>query len=222
MTKIKLNEAGIDQAINEAVAVLRGGGIVAYPTETFYGLGVKFDLPESLRRLYDLKKRPGEKAMPVIIGHRGLLSGLVPEEWLAHLPNAARSLMDRFWPGPLTLLLPAEEGLSEFLTAGTRMIAVRVPGESFALQLAKKAGFPFTATSANVSGRPPAVNDREVIGYFGEHLDLLIDGGQSPGTLPSTIVDTSGAGIRVVREGMIRRGQIEHCLAQGSAQGEDN
>ena len=80
MIRIKLDEAGIDEAIREAIAVLLRGGIIAYPTETFYGLGVKFDMPESLQKLYDLKKRPAEKAMPVIIGHRGLLSGVVQEE----------------------------------------------------------------------------------------------------------------------------------------------
>ncbi len=220
MIKIKLDKARIDEAINEAIAVLLRGGIIAYPTETFYGLGVKYDMPESLKRLYELKKRPGEKAMPVIISHRGLLSEIVQKEWLAHLPNAAQSLMDRFWPGPLTLLFPAKEGLSEFLTAGTGMIAVRVPGESFALRLAKKAGFPFTATSANLSGMPPAVNAEEVMQYFGERLDLLIDSGQARGGRPSTIVDVSGAGIKIVREGMISRAEIEDhlgYLGQGSA-----
>lgn len=214
MTRIELGKPGEDRAINEAITVLLSGGIVAYPTETFYGLGVKFDLPESLLRLYDLKKRPGEKAMPVIIGDRGLLPLLVPEEWLARIPKAALSLMDRFWPGPLTLLLPAREGLSEFLTAGTTAIAVRVPGESFALSLAKKAAFPFTATSANLSGRPPAISSREVIEYFGEAFDLLVDGGESPASLPSTIVDASGPDMRIVREGKIRRGQIEQFLSE--------
>ncbi len=216
MIKIKLGEVTIDEAINEAIAVLRRGEIIAYPTETFYGLGVKFDMPESLKRLYDLKKRPGEKAMPVIIGQRGLLSEVVPEEWVASLPNAAQSLMDRFWPGPLTLLLPAKEGLSEFLTAGAGMIAVRIPGESFALRMVKKAGFPLTATSANPSGMPPAVNAKEVMGYFEEHLDLVVDGGQTPGGLPSTIVDVTGIGMRIVREGAIHRREIERYLLQGS------
>jgi len=222
MIRTKLNEAGIDEAVNEAIVVLLRGGIIAYPTETFYGLGVKFDMPGSLKCLYELKKRPAEKAMPVIIGHRGLLSMLVPEEWLAHLPNEAQSLMDRFWPGPLTALFPAKKGLSEFLTAATGMIAVRVPGESFALRLAKKAGFPLTATSANLSAMPPAVNAEEITHYFGERLDLIIDGGQARGGLPSTIVDATGAGIRIVREGAILRREIEHCLAQGSVQGENN
>lgn len=210
----------MNEATDAAVAALRSGGIICYPTETFYGLGVKFDMPESLKQLYELKKRPREKAMPVIIGDRVLLSEVVSPDWLAAVPHDARSLMERFWPGPLTLLLPAMEGLSEFLTAGTGMIAVRVPGESFALRLARKAGFPFTATSANLSGMPPAVNAREITDYFGERVTLLIDGGQAPGGLPSTIVDASGAAIRIIREGAIERREIEHWLTKGSAQGE--
>ncbi len=214
MITIKLSDAGKDEAANEAIAVLLRGGIIAYPTETFYGLGAKFDMPESLQRLYDMKQRPGEKAMPVIIGRRGLLSGLVREEWLTHLPPAALSIMDRFWPGPLTVLFPARQGLPELLTAGTGLIAVRIPGESFALALAEKAGFPFTATSANLSGMPPAINAEEVIRYFGERPDLLIDGGRAGGGRPSTIVDVSGDGIRILREGAVPRSEIEDCLAQ--------
>lgn len=188
---------------DKAVHILQAGGIVAYPTETFYALGVKFDMQDSLRKLYELKKRPHEKAMPLIIGDKGLLSALVSDEWLANIPPAARLLMARFWPGPLTLLLPAREGLSEYLTANTGLIGVRIPGESFALQLAQKAGFPITATSANISALPPADHADMVRGYFGAGIDLLIDHGQAPGSLPSTIVEVSEGAIKLVRKGVI-------------------
>lgn len=201
---------------DEAVDILLGGGIVAYPTETFYALGVKSDMPEALKKLYELKKRPQEKAMPLIIGDRSLLAGLVPDEWLANIPLAARLLMDRFWPGPLTLLLPAREGLPEYLTADTGKIGVRIPGNSFALELAQRAGFPITATSANISAMPPAENADVVRGYFGEGIDLLIDGGQTPGGLPSTIVSVSGNNIGIVREGLISRDEIDFAIIQNS------
>ncbi|GAB4411822.1 MAG: L-threonylcarbamoyladenylate synthase [Thermodesulfovibrionales bacterium] len=201
---IRLDKDNIDKAISEAIDVLKRGGIIAYPTETFYGLGVRFDMDDSLKRLYKLKRRPEEKAMPVIIGEMGLLSSIVPPEWLKNIPQVAKSVMDRFWPGPLTLLLPAREGLSEYLTARTGMIAVRIPGESFALQLAKKAGFPITATSANPSGMPPAVDAEMVLRYFDHKLDLLIDGGQTPGGLSSTIAEVSEGRIRIVREGAVK------------------
>jgi L-threonylcarbamoyladenylate synthase len=201
MIHIAIKENNTDEAVSKAIDVLHSGGIIAYPTETFYGLGVKFDMPDALKRLYELKKRPHEKAMPVIIGDCRFLPEAVDEEWLKNIPLTARSLMDEHWPGPLTLLFPAKEGLSEHLTAGTGRIAVRVPGESFALCLAKKAGFPITATSANISGMPPAEDAEAVIKYFGNSIDLLIDGGSTPGGLPSTIVDISEGRIKIVREG---------------------
>lgn len=208
MVHIRLAKDKIDEAINKTINVLEIGEIIAYPTETFYGLGVKFDIFDSLKKLYELKKRPKEKTMPVIIGDRSFLSEIILESWLEDIPLETKLLMDRFWPGPLTLLLPAKEGLSEHLTSNTGKIAVRIPGESFALHLAKKAGFPITATSANPSGMPPAKNADSVIKYFGESIDLLIDGGKTPGGLPSTIVDPSDGRIKIVREGAIGRNEI--------------
>ena len=214
MISLALNKDKIDDALSKAVDILKKGGVIAYPTETFYALGVKCDLPRPLKRLYELKKRPGEKAMPVIIGTRTALSGIVSPEWLDHIPPFAQALMDRFWPGPLTLLFPAQEGLPEDLTAGTGMIAVRMPGESFALPLTQHAGFPITATSANLSGTPPADSAEMVVHYFGKGIDLVIDGGQTPGGLPSTIVDVSGGRVTIVREGAITRDEIERFASQ--------
>jgi len=213
MISLALNKDKIDDVISKAVEILRNGGIVAYPTETFYALGVKFDLPRSLKRLYELKKRPRRKAMPVIIDSRATLSEIVSPEWLAHAPQSALSIMDRFWPGPLTLLIPARKGLPENLTAGTDMVAVRMPGESFALCLAQHAGFPITATSANLSGAPPSDTAEMVIRYFDGGVDLVVNGGRTPDRLPSTIVDVSGGMVIIVREGMIRRDEIERCAS---------
>lgn len=201
-----------NEAIHETVSVLQKGGIVAYPTETFYALGVRFDMEESLRRLYELKMRPKEKAMPVIIGSRELLSDIVSDKWLKNIPMTAKSIMDRLWPGPLTLLFPAKECLSEYLTANTGMIAARIPGKSFAFHLAERAGFPITATSANLSGMPPADNAEDVIGYFGDSIDIVIDEGPTQGGLPSTIADVSEGKIRIVREGLITRNDIKKVI----------
>jgi len=216
MMRIHIDGETITEAIHQAIAILREGGIIAYPTETFYALGVRCDLSRSLKRLYELKKRPREKAMPVIIGRRESLSGIVSSGWLEHIPPFVQTLMDRFWPGPLTLLIPAKEGLPEYLTADTGMIAVRIPGESFALRLAQHAGFLITATSANLSGTPPADSAEMVIRYFGGEVDLVVNGGQTPGGLPSTIVDTSGGGATIVREGVITRDNIERHIQQFS------
>jgi len=203
MALLKVAVTNIREVLNTAVETLKTGGIVAYPTETFYGLGVKFDLEQSLKRLYEIKQRPKDKAMPLIIGEKRLLSSIA-----SSINSAAESLIDGFWPGPLTLLVPAKENISEWLTAGTRKVAVRIPGESFALRLAKHAGFPITSTSANISGLPPARDAATVRKYFSDDIDLIVDGGEAPGGLPSTIVDTTGNGMRIVREGAIGRGII--------------
>jgi len=200
MLIIKIHETNIEQVLYRTVDILKNGGIVVYPTETFYGLGVKFDMEDSLKKLCNIKQRPEEKAMPLIIGNKGLLSVIA-----ASINDMALLLMDRFWPGPLTLIFLAKENLSEYITAGTHTIAVRIPGESFALQLAKTANFPITATSANPSGLPPAQDAESVIKYFGDKVDLIIDGGHTSGGLASTIVDVTGNKIKILREGVIKK-----------------
>ena len=200
MLILKLNATNLEQVLRDASETLKAGGIVAYPTETFYGLGAKFDIEKALKKIYELKQRPDEKAMPLIIGNKELLSVIT-----ASVSNIAESLMNRFWPGPLTLILPAKENLSEFITGGTNTVAVRIPGESFALHLAKTANFPITAASANVSGTSPAQNAETVMSCFGDTIDLIIDGGTTPGGLPSTIVDATESEIRIMRDGVIKK-----------------
>ena len=204
---IKINDKNLSDVLKRAVAVLNDGGIVAFPTETFYGLGVKFNKEASLRKLYELKKRPEEKPMPLIIGSRESLSMIA-----VFVNEIAESLMDKFWPGPLTLLLEAKKSLSPYLTADTGRIAVRIPGESFALHLAKKAGFPITSTSANISGMPPAEDADTVIRYFGKKIDMVIDGGKTAGRLPSTIADVTEKKIKIVRKGAIARSVLDKHL----------
>ncbi len=195
METVRLDKENIAEALRRALETLERGGVVAYPTETFYALGAGFDREEALERIYRLKGRPREKAVSLIVG------GMEAVDMVASSAgSAARALMERFWPGPVTLLLPARRGLSEFITAGGR-VAVRAPGESFALRLARAAGFPITATSANPSGEPPAGDADMVREYFPRGLDLLIDGGEAPGGLPSAVVDTTGEGVRILRHG---------------------
>jgi L-threonylcarbamoyladenylate synthase len=203
MVLLKVAVTNLQEVLNTAVETLKTGGIIAYPTETFYGLGVRFDLEQSLKRLYKIKQRPKDKAMPLIIGEKRLLYSIA-----SSINSTAESLIDGFWPGPLTLLVPANENISEWLTAGTGKVAVRIPGESFALRLARHAGFPITSTSANISGLPPARNVATVMKYFSDDIDLIVDGGEVPGGLPSTIIDTTENRMRIVREGAIGIGII--------------
>ncbi len=197
MSIIKLSANNREEVIQRAVSILVGGGIIAYPTETTYGLGARYDEGTALKKLYDLKRRPHEKAMPIIIGSVDQLSLLAVD-----VNDKAADLISRFWPGPLTLVLCARNGLNDYITSEQK-VAVRIPGESFALQLVRAAGVPITATSANISGRPPAINAEMVAGYFAAGLDLIIDGGKSQTALPSTIVDVTGKTPIVLREGAL-------------------
>jgi L-threonylcarbamoyladenylate synthase len=194
-------------AIAECRRAFTEGGVVAFPTETFYGLGVKYNDLKALARLSALKRRPKDKAMPLIIGDQKVLALISPSAGLI-----AEKLMEKFWPGPLTLLITARKSLSEFITAGSGKVAVRVPGSSFALDLAASLGFPVTATSANISGMPPATHPDEVIRYFGDAIDLIVDGGKTPGGKPSTIVDVTDRGLKVVRPGAIPEEEISEVV----------
>jgi L-threonylcarbamoyladenylate synthase len=202
MILLKLSDKNTDEIIHRAITVLNAGGIIAYPTETLYGLGTRIDNESALKRLYALKHRPTEKTIPIIIGSTSQLPSLAE-----HVNDTAHRLIETFWPGPLTLIFNARNKLSTYVTSA-RKIAIRVPGESFALQLAKSAGFPITATSANISGLPPARSASMVQDYFGASIDLLIDGGESGSTIPSTIADVSKEPAVVLREGAIEASRI--------------
>ncbi|NJD56418.1 MAG: threonylcarbamoyl-AMP synthase [Nitrospirae bacterium] len=207
MVTIRPFECGITEAIEQCIKALLQGDIVAFPTETFYGLGVRYDRHASLERLYAVKQRPLEKAMPLIIGKRALLD-LITED----VPPAAERLMNRFWPGPLTLILPARASLSHYITAGTGSVAVRIPGSSFAQDLAAAIEFPITATSANISTQPPADSAEDVYRYFDAHVDIIVDGGRTPGRSPSTLVDATGGAPVIVRRGVIPEEEILRAL----------
>jgi len=198
MRVIQISGTDNKTALTEAAGEIRRGGIVAFPTETFYGLGVIYSDKEALARLFRLKRRPKDKPIPLIIDN-------VPALAIVALPpdNIAVRIIGKFWPGPLTILFQAKTGLPDFITGGSGKVAVRIPGRSFALELARAAGIPLTATSANISGMPPADAADDVIKYFGDGIDLLIDGGRTPGGKPSTIVDLSEGTIKLVRKGVV-------------------
>jgi len=195
METIKAKGDDFKEALVETVRVLGDGGIVAYPTETFYGLGVRFDDAAALQKLFELKSRPADKPVSLIVGTEVSLS-LVTDE----ISDMARGLITACWPGPLTILFKARKGLPEQVVLDGK-VAVRVPGESFALQLTRALTFPITATSANVSGGMAASDADTVVKYFPSGIDLLIDAGPTKGGQPSTVVDASGDKIKLVRAG---------------------
>lgn len=194
---IKLTKTNYDEVIKKSADVLISGGVIAYPTETLYGLGAKYDLEHAHERIFFLKKRPEEKALTLIIGQVEQLS-LIAES----LSEVAKELIHNFWPGPLTLVFKARQSISKNLKLNDT-VAVRIPGDSFALRLAKSVNFPITATSANISNLPAAREVETILNYFNANLDLIIDGGKTAGDQPSTIVDVTGQKAKIVRQGVI-------------------
>ncbi|WP_353684827.1 L-threonylcarbamoyladenylate synthase [Thermodesulfovibrio sp. 3907-1M] len=182
--------------IKEVLKILENNGIIIYPTETLYGIGAKYNSKRSLKKIFEIKKRPEEKSFPLIVNLDHL------EMVAEFIPSVAQKLIEKFWPGPLTLLLPAKKNLPEEITKDGK-VAVRMPGESFALKLIQESAFPITATSANISGFPAADRIETIIEYFKEApIDLIIDGGKLLG-IPSTIVDTTVEPPKVIRKGAI-------------------
>jgi L-threonylcarbamoyladenylate synthase len=169
---------------------------VAYPTETFYGLAVSVFDQAGCDRIFEIKGRPPDKALPCIVSDVRQL-----ETVARSLPSSVRELAARFWPGPLTLVVSAQTTVAAASEAGT--IAVRVSSGVVARELAALCG-PITATSANRSGSSPTTTADEVVAQLGEAVDLVLDGGPTPGGVGSTIVDMTTTPPRLVREGAIR------------------
>ena len=193
------------RVVQEALSVLREDGIVAYPTETFYGLAADARSRAACDRLFELKGRPLQKALPCIV------SGVPQLEEVARgLGKTALLLARLFWPGPLTLVVEARPGLAASSPEGG--IAVRASGLRLPRDLAEGLGAPVTATSANRSGSAPATTAEEVLSGVGSELDLLLDGGPCPGGLPSTIVDVRETPPRLVREGRVPFEEVERAL----------
>jgi L-threonylcarbamoyladenylate synthase len=184
-------------AIAEAAAVLGSGGVVAFPTETFYGLGVAALDVAAVRRLFALKGRPESRPVLVLVDDPARI------ERLAVVTAKARELIARHWPGALTLVLRARDVVSVELTAGTGTIGVRQPAHPVARALAAALDAPVTAPSANLTGEAPPTTAGEVLSVFDGRIELILDGGPTPGGLPSTVLDVTVDPPRVLREGAV-------------------
>ncbi len=182
----------------EAADQLGKGHVLAFPTDTLYGLAADPRNASAVGKLYRIKGRAVDEAVPLIAADVGQLDACRTE-----LPPIARRLMDHFWPGPLTLVVPAWGGLCPELLGGRNTVAVRVPDHPIARAIARAFGHPITSTSANRSGQPGTADPAEVRRVLGAQLDGLIDAGPSPGGLPSTIVDATGPVLRLIRAGAV-------------------
>jgi len=185
-------------ALDAAARVLRAGGLVAFPTETFYGLGANALDPEAVARVFRAKGRPADKPLLVLVGSVAMVSRVA-----LVIPPLAGRLIARHWPGPLTLVLPARPELPDALTAGTGTIGVRLPGHPIARALVQAAGVPLTAPSANPHGGPSPRAAGEVLAALGERVDVVLDGGPTTGGPPSTVLDVTRTPARLVRAGAV-------------------
>jgi L-threonylcarbamoyladenylate synthase len=186
------------EPVAEAARCLRAGGLVAFPTETFYGLGADALDPRAVDGVFRAKGRPADKPLLVLVD-----SIAMAEAVAAKIPPRARRLMARHWPGPLTLILVAHPTLPPALTASTGTIGLRIPGHAVAAALVRAAGCPVTAPSANPHGRPSPCTADEVLAGLGDRVDLVLDAGPTAGGPASTLLDLTGPRPRLVRPGAI-------------------
>lgn len=200
--------ASSQDALRRALEVLRTGSLVAFPTDTVYGIGALAFDGKATESIYAAKDRPIEKAIPVLISEANEL-----EKVGIDIPSAALQLASHFWPGPLTILVPKRPGLPESVSA-TSTVGVRVPDHDVARELLRLAG-PMAVTSANLSGAQSPVSAQEVYEQLGGRIPLILDGGLTPGGIPSTLVDCTTPELKILREGPVRMEELRSALNQG-------
>jgi L-threonylcarbamoyladenylate synthase len=202
-----------ESQFRQAINILRDGGLVIAPTETFYGIIADAWSQKAVDRVIRMKERDFGNPIPLIAGDTITVSRSA-----ASIPPLFKPLADKFWPGPLTLVLKAAKGFPDGITAGTDSIGIRIPAQSPALDLAKFYRGPLTATSANFAGRPPARNIRELDDELIQTVDLVIDGGWTPGIQPSTVLNLTTDPPDLIRSGVLGK-QVIDFLVKRSDQG---
>jgi len=193
--------------IDEAVHMLKKGGVIAYPTETVYGLGCDAFCEAAVQRVFELKGKMTNEPMLVLIGRAEGLASLV-----SSVPPAGRFLMDRFWPGPLTLVFQASQRVPRTLTGGKDTIGCRVSPDPVCAALLERFQRPLVSTSANPAGRPPARSASEVSAFFPDRVHFILDGGKRSLGLPSTVVSVAESAPRLLREGVLSKTVINDAL----------
>jgi len=191
------------EIIAEAAAVIKRGGVIAFPTRCLYGLGADAFNPDAVERMIQIKQRPGHKPILVLIDTRSRLESLV-----THIPPAADAIMEAFWPGRVTLVFKARKMLAVELTADSGNIGVRLPGHPTASALVKHVRSPITGTSANLSGRTGCHRAQDLEPQVAGQLDLILDAGTLKGGVGSTVVDVTVDPPRIIREGQVAADDI--------------
>ena len=194
----------LKEQVKKGIEILRTGGVIAFPTDTVYGIGASIYNRAAVERIYQLKGRPKDIALPVLVANTSQMA-----EVAQGLPPLACRVIERFLPGGLTLILKKKETVSAAVSAGKDTIAVRIPDNEIALKLIEGLGAPIIGTSANRRGGANPLAAQQVKEAFGDNLDLIIDGGRVSGGVESSIVDFSGDSPKLLREGAISRSELE-------------
>jgi L-threonylcarbamoyladenylate synthase len=201
------------RAIEWAAERLATGGVIALPTDTVYGVAASLSHPDALARLFEIKGRADDKPIPVLISSTSLIAHLTSE-----VPSDVALLLDEYWPGPLTAVLPARAGMPAAVTGPGQTIGLRMPNHPLAIEVIDRAGGAVACTSANRSGGRPASTADEVLEALEDQIDLVLDGGLAPGGVASTVVAFSGDRLTILREGPILAAQLQdswHALIAG-------
>jgi L-threonylcarbamoyladenylate synthase len=198
---------GLDKQVEKGIAILKRGGLVAYPTDTVYGLGASADISDAVRRIYKVKKRPLSMAFPLLLAHISQISDVA-----VNVPPLAWFLAAKFLPGALTLVLYRSNCVSDVVAGGSSKVGVRVPAHPVPIALVSGIGAPLVGTSANLSRHPSAVTAEEVAVQIGSAIDLVIDGGRAPGGIESTVVDVTGESPVILRQGTISLEELENAV----------
>ena len=201
--------------IEKAVETLREGGLVVFPTETVYGLGANASNPAAVRKIFEVKGRPADHPVIVHLDDQRYL-----HRWVSSVPPAAERLAAMFWPGPLTLILPKGENVNDIVTGGQNTIGVRIPSHPMAQQLLTAFGGGIAAPSANRYGRLSPTKPEHVRDELGDAVHVILDGGDSPIGLESTIVSCLDDQVRLLRPGFITRSQIQQVVGELTVGGE--
>ena len=204
--KVDVENVNID-VINEAGTIIKRGGLVAFPTETVYGLGANGMDEEAAAKIYAAKGRPSDNPLILHISDIKMLDGIVSD-----VPNAARILMDKFWPGPMTLVFKKRKEVPYGTTGGLDTVAVRYPSHKVALDIISASGVPIAAPSANTSGRPSPTRASHVIEDMDGKVDMIVDGGEVGIGIESTIIDVTGDVPMILRPGYITKAMVEELV----------
>ena len=196
--------SSIQKQLEQGISILKQGGIVAFPTDTVYGLGAAVNLPQAVARVYEVKARPQNMPLPLLLADKSQI-----EEVAEPVPPIAWLLAAKFLPGALTMVLFKSKSVPDTVTGGGKTVAIRIPAHPVPLALARGVGTPIVGTSANLSGQPSALTAEEVYTQLDGKVDLIIDGGRCPGGRESTIVDLTGETPIILREGAISREELK-------------